>query len=315
MKYKKSPLFSSKVFIVLCLVFILYCTFCWCKIATKTKESQNWIKEQYNLCEKYSSLSSKDERELFIRKNKKFNINDTTCEKISTSKVLPYSTYNVYYNFFIENDYLFIICTPILVLFPFLYLISREFKSKVINNYCLRKNYKEYIKYIFQTAYKNIFIVPILVLITFSISYIISGGNLNPTTDQSLNLALPNIQFIGNKLFPMVYIFTLLLEVGLYINIGLIVQSKTKNFIVALLESELFIFFIWCFSIIIFGNIGSYYFNLNPNNFNLMNLYTWNGIDNMYAHLIFNIILFLLTLFIAVRSYANKEQLINMCER
>ena len=46
-----------------------------------------------------------------------------------------------------------------------------------------------------------------------------------------------------------------------------------------------------------------------------MNLYTWNGIDNMYAHLIFNIILFLLTLFIAIRSYANKEQLINMCER
>lgn len=100
MKYKKSPLFSSKVFIVLCLVFILYCTFCWCKIATKTKKSQNWIKEQYNLCEKYSSLSSKDERELFISKNKKFNINDTSCEKISTSKVLPYSTYNVYYNFF-----------------------------------------------------------------------------------------------------------------------------------------------------------------------------------------------------------------------
>lgn len=315
MKYKKNQLFSSKIFIILCLIFLIYCIFCWYKIAIKTKESQAWEKEQYTLCEEYQSLSSEQEKENFQNKNKEFNINNTTCEKISNSKGLPYSTYHVYYNFFVNNDYLFIICTPIIILFPFLYIISRELKNNVIKNYCLRKDYKEYIKYIFKTAYKNIFIIPIFVIITFIISYIISGKNLNPVTDQTLNLALPNIQFINNKVFPIVYFVTLLSEVGLYINIGLIVQSKTKNYIVALLESELFIFFIWCFSIIIFGNIGSYYFNLNPNNFNLMNLYTWHGIDNMYAHLIFNIILYLISLFLAIRSYTNKEKLINMCER
>ena len=86
MKYKKNQLFSSKIFIILCLIFLIYCIFCWYKIAIKTKESQAWVKEQYTLCEEYQSLSSEQEKENFQNKNKEFNINNTTCEKISNSK-------------------------------------------------------------------------------------------------------------------------------------------------------------------------------------------------------------------------------------
>ncbi len=96
MKYKKNQLFSSKIFIILCLIFLIYCIFCWYKIAIKTKESQAWVKEQYTLCEEYQSLSSEQEKENFQNKNKEFNINNTTCEKISNSKGLPYSTCLLY---------------------------------------------------------------------------------------------------------------------------------------------------------------------------------------------------------------------------
>ncbi len=315
MKYKKYLIFSSKLVAIMCVLFIIYYVLCWGKLVKDTKEGQSWENKQYSLCETYLSSATQSEKEKLIKKNKDFDLNDDECNKYVSYGSPPNSTYNTFDEFFIEESFLFPVFIPIIVIFPFVYIISREFKNKVITNYCLRENYRQYIKYIFKTAYKNIFFIPIIIAITFLISFIVSGGNMNPAADIGFNYVLPNLLFIDNKAFPFIYFLTLFLGMGLYINIGLIVQSRTKNFIIALLESELFIFFIWCFSIIVFGNIGNYYFEINPDNFNLMNLYTWSGIDNMYVHLGFNIVLFIVTLFIAVRSYANKEQLINMCER
>lgn len=315
MKYKKYLGFSSKLVAIMFIIFVIYYAFCWIKLAKDTKEGQDWENKQYSLCEIYLSSSTQAEKEEIINKNKNFNINDDVCNKYVSYGSPPNSAYNTFDEFFIEDIFLFPVFIPIIVIFPFVYIISREFKNKVITNYCLREDYRKYIKYIFKTAYKNIFFIPIIIAITFLISFIISKGNMNPSADIGLNYVLPNLLFINNKAFPFIYFMTLFLGMGLYINIGLIVQSRTKNFIIALLESQLFIFFIWCFSIIVFGNIGNYYFKINPDNFNLMNLYTWSGIDNMYVHFGFNIVLFIITLLMAVRSYTNKEQLINMCER
>lgn len=315
MKYKKHLGFSSKLVLTLFIIFILYYAFCWFRVIKSNIESHEGFEQSYALCDTYLSSSTQEQKDKIINENKDFVINDEICSQYASYGVLPNSAYNVFDEFFIGERLLFPVFIPIIVLLPFIYMTSNEFKNKIIKNYCLRGSYKEYVKYLFKRAYKSIFFVPIIIVITFLISFIVAKGNMDITADVGLNFVLPNMSFMNNNLFPVIYFITLLLGLGLYINVGLIVQSRTKNFIIALIESELFIFFIWCYSYIIMGNMGNHYFHINPDNFNLMNLHNWAGVDNMYVYFGYNLVLFIITLIPAICSYINKEKLINMCER
>lgn len=317
MKYKKYLCFSSKVTLILFVAFALYYSFCWynVRIIHDGKENQMWKKEHYLACEKYMSTNDDSEKEKIVSSYNYLGINDDVCNQYISYGVLPDSAFNTFEEFLTDENYLFPFFIPIIVLLPFIYLISREMKNKVVKNFCLRKSYKEYIVHIFKTAYKNLFTIPIVVGITFIISYIVSNGNMNPKADLGFNYILPNLQFIDNPIFPFIYFLTLFLGVGLYINIGLIVLSKNKNFIIALLESELSIFLIWCLSLIGFGRLFKSIFNINPDNFNLLSLYDWSNVDNMYLYFIVNLFLFIITFAIAILSYKDKEKIISMCEK
>lgn len=279
------------------------------------KENQENSYLQFQTCKNFLSTSDEEERKKIILDYPYLETYPEICEAYASYDAPPDSAYNTFSEFLYEENYLFPFFIPIIVLFPFMYIIARELKSKMVKNYCLRKSYKEYIGHIFKTAYKNIYIIPCVILITFLISYIISGGNLNPSTDIGLHYALPNLTFINNPIFPILYLITLVLGMGLYINIGLIVLSRNKNFVVSLLESELAIFLVWCFCSIFCGAGAKSIFGINPDNFNLLSLYDWSNVDNMYLYFIVNLIMFLITLILALYAYKDKEKIICMCEK
>lgn len=316
MKYKKYFVFGSKASLIMYIIFILYYIFCWynVRILHDGRENQQWNKEQYYACEKYLSIDDDFEKEEFISKYDYLVFSNDNCQKITSYGTLPNSAFNIFEEFLEEDNFIFPFFIPIIVLSPFLYLISREIKNKVVKNYCLRDDYKKYISHIFKVAYKNIFIIPMIVILTFIISYFLSGKNMNTSADFGLNFILPNLSFIDNSIFPILYIVTLFLGMGLYINVGLIILTKNKSFLVSVLESELVIFLIWCFSYIVFGNIFNV-FGINSNNFNLLSIYNWAAVDNMYIYFGINLFMFLITLIVVIISYKNKEKLIMICEK
>jgi len=316
MKHKKYLLFSSKIALILYILLIIYYVFCWynVRIVHDGKRNQVWHYNHYVACTNYISTSSIEKKEEIISDYDYLGIDDETCNKLVSYGTPADSVFNKFEEFFDEENFVFPFFAPIIVLLPFIYLFSKQMKNKTIKNYCLRDDYKNYVRYIFKTAYKNIFIIPLIVIITFVISYIFANGNLNPSADIGLNLVLPNLAFIDNPIFPIMYLFTLVCAIGVYINIGLIVMSRNKNFIISLLESEIVIFLIWCFSIIGLGRFFKI-FGINPDNFNLLSIYDWVNIDNMGIFVGLNIIMFVITLIIAILSYKNKEKIIIMCER
>lgn len=316
MKYKKYFCFSSKVSLVMYILFILYYAFSWYNLLVlqNTMENIQWHIEHYYACIDYLETDDLKEKENIASKYSYLGFSEDTCNEIVKYETPSGSAYNIYEDFLFLDNLVFPFFIPLIVLLPFIYLISREMKNKTVKNYCLRDNYKNYVKHVFKTAYKNIFTIPIMILITFGISYLLAKGNMNPAADVGFNLELPNISFIDNPIFPIIFILTLFLGIGLYINIGLIVLARCKNFIVAIIESELIVFLMWLFGLITFGR----FFNslgINADNFNLLSIYDWSGIDNMYVYFGFNLFLFVVSLLIAMRLYKSKEKLILMCEK
>lgn len=309
---------KNKIMILLYFFLILYYCFCWYnyRVLQDGATNQKMSYEHYSICERYLSSNENERIQIIKEYGSMYGIDVQECEKLTSYKTTTHSTYNIFETFLITDNYLFPFFVPLVVIIPFLYVLSKEFKSKYIKNYCMRASYKEYKRHIFKTSYQNIFVIPVVIGITFLISYIISNGNINPIADQGLNYVLPDIVlFLDSKLFWLFYVLVLLAGIGLFINVGVIVLSKNKNFIIALIESELIIFLIWCFSEICLGLIGSNIFNIDPGNFNLLSIYNWNGVTNMYIYTLLNIVLYIISLIIAILSYKNKEKIIIMCEK
>ncbi len=205
---------------------------------------------------------------------------------------------------------------PLLVLIPFMYILSKEYNGKIVKQFCLRSKYSNYIKRIYKIAYKNIYIIPLYIIITLIICFIISKGNLSPIIDANLHLALPNISLLKpNILNLFLFLLVITFNAGIYINIGLFTLNRNKKFIIYLIESIICIFIIWAFSEIAIGLMFDKFLNINSGNFNILNIYDWAGVTNKYIYLSYNFILFVITGLISYLSYKNKEKFIIMCEK
>ena len=107
----------------------------------------------------------------------------------------------------------------------------------------------------------------------------------------------------------------IVLNFGFYTNIGLFVLSKKKNFVIALIESFLLIYFIWIINELFICNLLGNLFNVNALNFSLLNIYTWNSITRIDIIFMFNLCVYIITLVLAIMSYKDKEKFIQNCEK
>lgn len=317
MKKMKKYKLINKLMIVLYVLFAIYYGFSWYKVRIiyGGKEHQESSLKTYSLCEEYSAANESQKLELTNKYGDLYGIEEEYCNETLSYGVTDHSAYNLFQNFLTNEKYMFPFFIPVIVILPFVYTLSKEFRNKMVKTYCLRKDYKSYKNHIFITAYKNIFVIPITIFITFLIAYILSHGNMNPAADIGFNLLLPNITFLDNPLFIPFYILTLFLGMGLFINIALIVLRKNKNFIVAIIESELFVYLTWGFTSIALGLFADRVLGISPDNFNLLSIYNWVAVDNIYLYFGLNLVLFILTFVIARLVYKDKEEFITMCEQ
>lgn len=277
--------------------------------------NMNLLQSQYSTCQTFLNSSEKEKATLKVEYSEAFDLSDETCNEIVKYDVSPASVFYLYENTISSRIISIFIpfFIPIIIIFPYIYIITKKLRSNEIKNYLLRDNFENYRKRLFKIAYSNILIVPLLLLLIFIISLIISK-NVNPTADVNFLLVQPKIiDNYNNPMFYLLYSLIIFLNIGLYNNIALIVMSKNKNFLISFIESFLLIYLVWCISEILFGNILNL-FQISSHNASLLEMYKWAGIDNMLVYFIVNTFWFILSLLIMIICYKNKEKIIKMCE-
>lgn len=314
MKKIKNKNIFILVFYIIVLIYYIFIWFNY-RYLQNGADNQKLMSDNYTICEKYLNSNEKEKINLKNKYEEIFSIDDENCESLVIEGSKPNSAFYIFQNFLYADNYLIPFFVPIIVILPMLFALSKEYSGKFVKSFCLRNEYKKYIKHIYTVAYKNILLVPIMILITFLISYILSGCNLDIRVDLIMNRALPNIRFINSVSFYFFYILILILNMGIYINIALTVINKNKKFIISLIESIICIFLLWAISEIGIGLLVSNLFNISNNNFNILNIYNWMEVSNPYIYLLYTIIVFVITGIISYLSCKNKEKFIIMCEK
>lgn len=311
---------NNKIMIILYLVLVAFFLISWYKIRIIDggRDNQYLINKHYELCKEFVNLNDEEQQILIGKYSDEFILDKETCIDISSFKKPGFSAYKIYGDFMIYSYmyYLFPYFVPILILLPFIYNVSQKFRSKIIKNYLLRDDYKSFVKKIFKDAYKNIWFIPILIILSFIVSVILSSNNLDSTLDEYYNFLIISTKIIKEPFFYVCFVLVLFFNMGMYINVGLTILSKNKNFIVALIESFLIIYLIWCISEIVIGVFVQKTFGLHSSYFSLLSIYTWNeSVTNIWLYTLINAIWFIVTFVVALLSYSNKEKLIQMCEK
>lgn len=308
---KKSKYQLIIFFSLIILIFIGYYN-TW--IYEGEKSRQKDIVEYKELCEKYlKSEPYKDER-----KNPYYIIGDRGCNEIIKYDTVTNDTFTTFHYLIRDNIVSFIIpfFVPLLVIFPFVFKLTKEFKSKNIKNYLLRDNYKNYKKHIFKEGYKNLWTMPLLIIVTFVMSYMISGHFDNVYNCEIVGQCIGQT-YQNESMSYVFFILIIFLNVGIYINVGITVLSKNKNFWIALIESFLLVYFLWVFNEYIANVLYNYNYIIKSeiSYFNLVNIYNLPNVDNYIWPILISLFYFVLSLVIAVISYKNKENFIIMCEK
>ena len=184
------------VIVFMCFISIKTIKNIYLREANAYREEDTQYKE---LCKAYNNGNDITKEQLVNNNKGIYVLNDEYCKMIDDEDSRAVSVYMVY-SWFIEKSLFTPVIIPLLVLFPIIYLISKEFKSETIKNYLLRANYKSYVFGLFTKAYKYIFLIPIILVIFYISSLFITDFNYCYAIDIGHNFYSTDAP-IGNNTF------------------------------------------------------------------------------------------------------------------
>lgn len=179
-----------------------------------------------------------------ILKHDKYN--EICLENIDV-KPKKRSTLKTYYDIINDNvNYnstslctVFYFLIPFLVITSSLYNISKKFKNQDIKNHLTRESYNKYIKEILLDSYKSVFIWPMITILLFMFSYIISNGSfeiIDTNSSFSYEILSNPVAFMLSNLLNTIFMSFF------WTNIALLIVPDTRNYIVSVLESIMIYF-------------------------------------------------------------------------
>ena len=179
-----------------------------------------------------------------ILKHDKYN--EICLENIDV-KPKKRSTLKTYYDIINDNvNYnstslctVFYFLIPFLVITSSLYNISKKFKNQDIKNHLTRESYNKYIKKILLDSYKSVFIWPMITILLFMFSYIISNGSfeiIDTNSSFSYEILSNPVAFMLSNLLNTIFMSFF------WTNIALLIVPDTRNYIVSVLESIMIYF-------------------------------------------------------------------------
>ncbi len=247
---------------------------------------------------------------------------DDHCEAIVTNHLVftPIRD-DVYTNFYniLTGTTLSALCAigPLFIIIPSVWTISKELKSSIIKHYSLRNKYSNYLKHIFKSAYKCIWILPTIMVILFIIAGFYSKWNFDYSHAVEHHYATYELKYLEH--FPMFFITFLINLVCFsifYANLALIFVRKNKSVIITIIET--YLAFI-CIEIINEVILTKYLFyeilNIPVKHlFNLYDIYSYNYVYGYWQFLCVGFGYALVSTIVVYLIYRKKEKLILNCE-
>lgn len=252
-----------------------------------------------------------------ILKHDKYN---EICLENIDAKPKKRSTLKTYYDIINDNvSYNSIsLCTVFYFLIPFLvitsslYNISKKFKNQDIKNHLTRESYNKYIKEIFLDSYKSVFIWPMITILLFMFSYIISNGSfeiIDTNSSFSYEILSNPVAFMLSNLLNTIFMSFF------WTNIALLIVPDTRNYIVSVLESIMIYFGIALtntfFVILLINKI----FHRDVEKYlDFLDVYTYNNRELIPFNILCLSIALISGLLVYLK-YKNKEKIIMKLER
>jgi hypothetical protein len=184
-------------------------------------------------------------------------------------------------------------------------------------NIIVRENFKKYINKEIFTSFKASILIPILILITFIFSCVVTKFNFNLNNYLSMTSNIVERK-ISSEIISMVLMTLNLFIVSLAcINVGLIFTKKNKNFIISSMLAYLAIIVYQIGAEIIVGPILSKLFNCNffANGLTLFNFWYYDSGVTPLNMFIYSMILFIVTFVVLNLTYKSKEDVIIHAEK
>lgn len=252
-----------------------------------------------------------------ILKHDKYN--EICLENIDV-KPKKRSTLKTYYDIINDNvNYnstslctVFYFLIPFLVITSSLYNISKKFKNQDIKNHLTRESYNKYIKEILLDSYKSVFIWPMITILLFMFSYIISNGSfeiIDTNSSFSYEILSNPVAFMLSNLLNTIFMSFF------WTNIALLIVPDTRNYIVSVLESIMIYFGIALtntfFAILLISKI----LNKDVEKYlDFLDVYTYNN-RNLLSFNILCLSVALISGLLVYLKYKNKEKIIMKLER
>lgn len=252
-----------------------------------------------------------------ILKHDKYN---EICLENIDAKPKKRSTLKTYYDIINDNvSYNSIsLCTVFYFLIPFLvitsslYNISKKFKNQDIKNHLTRESYNKYIKEIFLDSYKSVFIWPMITILLFMFSYIISNGSfeiIDTNSSFSYEILSNPVAFMLSNLLNTIFMSFF------WTNIALLIVPDTRNYIVSVLESIMIYFGITLTNTFFVILLISKILNKDVEKYlDFLDVYTYNN-RNLLSFNILCLSVALISGLLVYLKYKNKEKIIMKLER
>ncbi len=252
-----------------------------------------------------------------ILKHDKYN---EICLENIDAKPKKRSTLKTYYDIINDNvSYNSIsLCTVFYFLIPFLvitsslYNISKKFKNQDIKNHLTRESYNKYIKEILLDSYKSVFIWPMITILLFMFSYIISNGSfeiIDTNSSFSYEILSNPVAFMLSNLLNTIFMSFF------WTNIALLIVPDTRNYIVSVLESIMIYFGITLTNTFFVILLISKILNKDVEKYlDFLDVYTYNN-RNLLSFNILCLSVALISGLLVYLKYKNKEKIIMKLER
>lgn len=291
MKKQKEIIIVSFGFVILLLAIF--------SILTIVSYNEDYSKESY--------------LQMFNVYNQQFDCSKLSyCLKLTSNpKLISFDAISQF--FYLKSDYYLNylpILMPILIIVLSSIIFKLKFKNKMLTNYIIRKNYKNYFMKSYRTTLLAILIIPIFYIL-FLIFNILDAGHFDTTYRINYEANISGISI--NKLKDWFYVLLfLIMNVSIHylflINLVVIQFRKISNIILGIITTFMTYMIIW---VLTEGFLQLSIFN----NFKYKYLLSFGSIWNineeaMIYNITFNIILFLTSLAIVKIIYKNKESVI-----
>lgn len=252
-----------------------------------------------------------------ILKHDKYN---EICLENIDAKPKKRSTLKTYYDIINDNvNYnstslctVFYFLIPFLVITSSLYNISKKFKNQDIKNHLTRESYNKYIKEIFLDSYKSVFIWPMITILLFMFSYIISNGSfeiIDTNSSFSYEILSNPVAFMLSNLLNTIFMSFF------WTNIALLIVPDTRNYIVSVLESIMIYFGIALTNTFFVILLISKILNKDVEKYlDFLDVYTYNN-RNLLSFNILCLSVALISGLLVYLKYKNKEKIIMKLER